>query len=112
VRNTAATVQGMNVCANGATTGEVCGARVTARNRCVRMHKPETNESRNTCGLARMQKSQVFLSVGGDSGGGVHVNVAGGVQAVGTIVGGPRADDVFFHEIGSVIPVGWRLRTR
>jgi Alpha-lytic protease prodomain len=101
-------VVGDEVCLDGASSGELCNARVDALDLCRRFTDGVT-----ICHLNRVQSTDGWsIGARGDSGGPVFRYDAAGQKVAGSIVGGTdEATTAYFHDI--LVPgwpsVGWNL---
>jgi len=94
---------GLDVCTNGATSGQNCAGEVTAIDVCVTF-----SDGLTTCLLDEAESTDgTEMSRPGDSGGPVIVFESAGVKVVGSIVGG--AQTVLFHSFHHIVPNGWTV---
>ena len=100
---------GLNICNDGATTGQDCAGRVNATNICVRFTDGITR-----CGVARAGTTDgTRLVAGGDSGGPV-ITLNGALRLTGMVIGEAPVGvgtTMFFHPFNRLLPTGWRVAT-
>jgi streptogrisin D len=109
VRGFVLVVEGISVCVDGSTHGEICGCKIGKRDFCTAIEG-----GGSTCHVTAVNKSGNIIIGGGDSGGPVFSRVSNGVTAVGTIIGNVTGhlDQGVIHELSFALPSGWQLLTR
>jgi hypothetical protein len=106
VKGTRLSGVGLDICTNGATSGENCAAEVIAIDVCATFTSGQT-----TCLLDEAESTDGSdPSAGGDSGGPVIAYDSVGLKVVGSIVGSTTTN-VFFHSHHHVVPSGWTVDT-
>lgn len=97
---------GLDICTNGATSGENCAVEVTAIDVCATFTSGQT-----TCLLDQARSTDGSdPSASGDSGGPVIAHDSAGLKVVGSIVGS-TSSTVYFHPYHHIVPNGWTVDT-
>lgn len=99
---------GLQVCTDGAVTGENCAGVVRGQEGCIAY-----SDGHITCGVVTVHSSNgSALSRGGDSGGPVYTGNSSGLTIQGIILGGIEEADggarvTYVHTLSHLVPAGY-----